>query len=220
MVAATPTPFGGWSVVTLVDMPEFLEVGKSTTLAFRIRQHGSEIRWDVSPTVSLPDPGAGFVARMFNRNRVHAEKGDTYGVYEATITPEAPGEIAITIDTDVHGWKVELLPMLVVAQDNHPPAFSEIERGRRLFAAKGCVTCHEKIDDPALAELTTIRVGPSLTGRTFPTDYLAMRIKNPAENRGTSINGTVMPQLELDVRDIEALVRYINHGTVADETEQ
>jgi hypothetical protein len=220
LIAATPTPFGGWAVVTFLDVPEYLEVGKATTLSFKIRQHGETVIWDRSPTVTVRDADAGFVSRMFKRDRVHADKGDTYGVYEATFTPRNPGEVTITIDTDLYGWEVRLLPMRVVDAANSPPALSPFERGRQLFAAKGCVTCHEKIDDPGIAELQTIKAGPYLTGRAFPMDYLVMKIKNPAENGGASVNGVVMPQLELGVAEIEALVRFINAGHATDETGQ
>ncbi len=221
LTAATPTAFGGWAVVTILDVPEYLEAGKPTTIAFKIRQHGRTVLWDRSPSVTMHAADAGFVSRIFKRHRVHAEKTSSHGVYEATITPNEAGEVTLTIDTDLFGWKVRLLPMRVVDAADPPPALSPFDRGRQLFAAKGCVTCHEKIDDPGLAELQTLKVGPYLTGRTFPTDYLVMKIKNPAENRaaGASLNGVVMPQLELGVAAIEALVSFINAGHETDETD-
>ena len=106
----------------------------------------------------------------------------------------------------------------MVDAEQSPQALSPLDRGRQLFAAKGSVTCHEKIDDPGLAELQTLKVGPYLTGRTFPTDYLVVKIKNPAENRGTPVNGVVMPQLELDMAEIEAVVSFINAGHATAET--
>ncbi len=218
LIAATPTPFGGWVVVTLLDVPEYLEAGKPTTIAFKIRQHGRTVLWDRSPSVTFRRDDVGLIRRIFQRDRVVATKGSKYGVYEATITPDEAGEITLTIDTDFQGWMLQLLPMRVVDAADPPPALSPFERGRQLFAAKGCVTCHEKIDDPGLAELQTLKFGPYLTGRTFPPDYLVMKIKNPAENRGAPVNGVVMPQLELGVADIEALVSFINGDHETDET--
>jgi mono/diheme cytochrome c family protein len=217
LTAATPAAFGGWAVVTLLEVPEYLEAGKPTTIAFKIRQHGQTLMFDRSPTVTMHAAGAGFVSRMFGRDRVHAETS-SHGVYEATITPDEAGEVTLTIDTDLYGWKVRLLPMRVVDAEDPPPALSPFERGRQLFAAKGCVTCHEKIDDPGLAELQTVKVGPYLTGRTFPADWLAMKLENPAENRGAPVNGVVMPQLQLDVAEIEALVSFINGDHATAET--
>jgi Cytochrome c len=219
LIGATPTAFGGWAVVTILNLPEYLEVGTPTTISFKIRQHGKTVLWDRSPTVTMRDAEAGFVSRMFKRDRVHAQKGDTFGVYEATITPDEAGEVTLTIDTDLYGWKARLLPMRVVDAEDPHPALSPFERGRQLFAAKGCVTCHEKIDDPGLAELETAKVGPFLTGRTFPMDYLVMKIENPAENRGSLVNGVVMPQLEVDEHDIAALVSFINAGHATDNTD-
>ena len=221
LTAATPTAFGGWAVVTILDVPEYLEAGKPTTIAFKIRQHGRTVLWDRSPSVTFRRDDVGLIRRIFQRNRVEATKGPRYGVYEATITPDDAGEVTLTIDTDLFGQKVQLLPMPVVNADHVPPALSPFNRGRQLFAAKGCVTCHEKVDDSGLAELQTLKVGPYLTGRTFPTDYLVMKIKNPAENRaaGASLNGVVMPQLDLGVADIEALVSFINAGHETDGTD-
>ncbi len=219
LIGATPTAFGGWAVVTLLDVPEYLEAGKPTTIAFKIRQHCRTLLFDRSPTVTMHAADAGFVSRMFKRDRVHAEKTSSHGVYEATITPDEVGEVTLTIDTDLFGWKVRLLPMHVVDAEQLPPALSPFERGRQLFAAKGCVTCHEKIDDHGLAELQTLKVGPYLTGRTFPTEYLVTKIKNPAENRGAPVNGVVMPQLEVDEHEIAALVQFINAAHATDNTD-
>ena len=220
LIAATPTMFGGWSVVTLLDVPEYLEVGKTTTISFKIRQHGQTIRFDRSPALTMHAADAGFLSRMFKRDRARAEKTASHGVYEATITPNTAGEVMLTIDTDLHGWKVPLLPMPVVEAGRTPPVLSPYERGRQLFVAKGCVGCHEKIDDPMLVGMVTVKAGPDLTGRNFPRDYLVMKIKNPAENRTGTYNGVVMPQLELDVEEIEALVSFINAGLETDETDR
>ena len=49
-LAATPEPFGGWATVTLLEVPEYLEVGTPTTLTFRIRTHGVDVIWDKEPS--------------------------------------------------------------------------------------------------------------------------------------------------------------------------
>ena len=43
LVAATPGEFGGWTVITVSDLPEYLEVGRPTSLTFTIRQHGQQL---------------------------------------------------------------------------------------------------------------------------------------------------------------------------------
>ena len=139
LIAATPESYGGWATVTLLEVPEYLEVGTPTTLSFKIRQHGQTVLWDREPTLILGD--AGLLSRIFKQNRVRAQKGEAWGVYEATITPETPGELAITIDTDLFGWRVDLLPFRVVARESGAVVLSDAERGRQLFVAKGCVSC-------------------------------------------------------------------------------
>jgi len=91
-----------------------------------------------------------------------------------------------------------------------PVALSDAERGRQLFVAKGCSTCHAKLQDDQNVELRFADFGPSLVGRTFSVDYLTTKIKNPAEGRSTVAGSMVIPQLELDGREVEALLRYVN----------
>lgn len=218
LIAATPTAFGGWAVVTLQEVPEYLEVGKPTTLSFKIRQHGETLVADRSPTVTLRKAD-GFLSRLFGRNRVTAVKGSEPGLYEATVTPSEVGDVSITIDTDFAGWKVELLPFRVVAAGEAPPPLSSHERGRQLFAAKGCVTCHMKFDEPEFADWRVVAVGPDLTGRSFPADWLAQKLADPAQFRGARTNGPVMPALTLDEREIAALVHFVNGGQMTTETD-
>jgi mono/diheme cytochrome c family protein len=214
LIAATPTAFGGWAVVTLRDVPEYFVVGKPTTLSFEIRQHGRHLLADRSPTVTLRKAGTGFLSNLMGRDPVAAVKRPEAGLYEATVTPSDTGDVLVTIDTDLARWKVQLLPFRVVAAGHTPQPLSSHERGRQLFAAKGCATCHAKRDDPALEEWRVIQVGPDLTDRSFPQQWLAQKLADPAEYRTAPINDSVMPDLPLDQREIDALVGYINRGQV------
>ena len=221
LIAATPTPaaFGGWAVVTLQDVPEYLEVGTPTTLSFKIRQHGETLLDDVSPSVILKQSDS-FLSRFFGRDRVTAVRGSEPGVYEATITPSEVGEVSVTIDTDLARWKTKLLPFRVVAAGETPLPMASHERGSQLFAAKGCATCHAKKDVAEFADWQIIRVGPDLMGRSFPADWLAQKIADPARYRGAMTNGApVMPTLTLDEREIAALVSFLNDGHVMTETD-
>jgi len=208
LVAATPASFGGWATVTLLDVPEYLEVGRPTTLSFKIRQHGQTVIWDREPSLVLPSDG--LLSRVFGRDQVRARKSEAWGVYEATITPETVGELPITIDLDLFGLQVALLPFRVVAPGAAPALLSDHERGRQLFVAKGCVSCHAKMDDDQNASFRYLDFGPSLVGRTFPEEYLTMKMQNPAEGRTASGAAVTMPKLELDTREIDRLVRYLN----------
>lgn len=209
LVAATPTAFGGWAVVTLQEVPEYLEVGEATTLSFKIRQHGRTLLDDRSPTVSMVDPDASFLSRLFKHRSVIATRGSEPGLYEAPITPSDTGAVQLIIDTDLFNWKAKLLPIRIVAAGDRLPRMGPRERGRHLFAAKGCVTCHAKHDEPAFADQNLVQVGPDLTGRTYPDEWLTTKIGDPAQAR-TITGDILMPQLELDASEIDALVRFIN----------
>jgi mono/diheme cytochrome c family protein len=220
LIAATPTPaaVGGWAVVTFQDVPEYLEVGTPTTLSFKIRQHGQTLLDDRSPSLALRN-GDGLLSRLFGRDRVAAENGSEPGLYEATITPSDTGDMHVTIDTDLFRWKTELLPFRVVATGETPPPLSAHERGSQLFAAKGCASCHAKKDVAEFADWQVVRVGPDLMGRSYPADWLAQKLADPAQFRGAQTNGMVMPTLALDEREIAALVSFINGGHVMTETD-
>ena len=219
LIAATPTAFGGWAVVTLEDVPEYLEVGKPTTLSFMIRQHGRTILYDRSPTVTVRQANGGFLSGLIKRRRVAAVQGPRAGVYQATITPSDPGEVSVTIDTDLFRWKVELLPFRVVAADDPPPPLSPHGRGLQLFAAKGCATCHAK-QTPELVGWQLIQVGPDLTNRSYPADWLAQKLADPARYRAATTYDIAMPNLALDKAEIDALVAFINRDQVTTEDAQ
>jgi hypothetical protein len=68
LIAATPESYGGWATVTLLEVPEYLEVGTPTTLSFTIRQHGKTVMWDREPSLILPADG--WFDRLIKGNRV------------------------------------------------------------------------------------------------------------------------------------------------------
>jgi hypothetical protein len=56
-----------------------------------------------------------------------------------------------------------------------------------------------------------VAVGPTLTGRRYPVDYLTKFLTNPAATRGYApdqLGG--MPNLELRPHEITSLVAFIN----------
>ncbi len=218
LIAATPTAFGGWAVVTLLDVPEYLVAGEETTIAFKIRQHGRQLLDDRQPTVALRDGEEGFLSKLFRLRTVRATPGADPTIYQASITPTDTGEVTLHIDTDLFRWKVKLLPMRVIAAGHQPAGLSPPDRGQQLFAAKGCATCHTKYDDPAFADYRVVQAGPGLGERTFPAGWLAQKLANPALSRSGSANGNIMPTLELDEEEIAALVSYINGGRTTVET--
>ena len=208
LLPATPRPFGGWTVITVRDLPEHLEIGTPTKLEFDIRQHGRELMNDRSPTVTLKKAGSGLLSK---KQRFSASRAQEPGRYVATITPEDGGMVEIRIDADWYGSDVTLMPMRVVARGEEPASLAAHDRGRQLFVAAGCVTCHAKLDDPELGDRKAIPVGPALTGRQFPVEWLAQKIADPARLRVGTGQESVMPNLGLGEREIAALVSYVNY---------
>ena len=207
LIAATPTPFGGWAVITVEQLPEYLEAGRPVSLAFTVRQHGQTPMDDLEPTVTLRQKGE---RRLRGPRGVTAVRGRGPGRYEATLTPGDTGDVLITIDANWHSASTALLPIRVVPAGRVPEALASEERGRRLFVAKGCVSCHAKRDDRTLAGRDDANIGPDLTGRAFPADWLAAKLADPARNRVRSNEYAVMPNLGLAEPEIAALSRYIN----------
>ncbi len=206
-VPVTPAAFGGWTVITVQDLPEYLQVGQSTNLEFTIRQHGRTPMNDRSPTVTLKRAGAGWLSRG---QRFPAVRGQEPGRYVAVVTPEDTGAVEITIDADWYSSHVTLLPLRVVARGQTPASLAAAEQGRDLFVAKGCVTCHVKSDDPQLGGRQVVAVGPNLTGRQLPADWLAQKLADPARFRVGTGQEAVMPTLGLAEAEIAALVSYVN----------
>jgi cytochrome c2 len=84
--------------------------------------------------------------------------------------------------------------------------FGEAERGRRMFAAAGCVTCHTHREVPVEGQVKSL--GPDLTNRTYSADYLAKFLANPSIKPPT--NGKRMPNPGLRQKDITPLIAFIN----------
>lgn len=81
---------------------------------------------------------------------------------------------------------------------------TRVEHGRALFQAKGCVACHSH------AAVTETGfgggIGPDLTELSFNPDYLSRWLADPKSIRPN----TIMPDLDLDGSEIEALIAFIN----------
>jgi mono/diheme cytochrome c family protein len=192
-------------------MPDQLVVGQPTTLAFSVLQHGTTPMAGLEPTVTLRRSDAGWLG---GRQRFAATPGAARGSYVATVTPEEVGEWTITIDAEWHEARITLLPVRAVATATTSAA-SDSDQGRRLFVAKGCVTCHAKRDDTDVQERHQGPIGPDLTGRAFAPDWLATKLADPARNRARTNEWVVMPDLDLGESEIAALVAYVNGGRVA-----
>ena len=84
---------------------------------------------------------------------------------------------------------------------------SQVELGRQLFIAKGCITCHINSKAARQSEYWTIEMGATnLSNFSAHPDVLRMRLKDPTLVK----SDTKMPNLNLSESEIEALVAFIN----------
>jgi hypothetical protein len=205
--APAPAPLGGWAVITVEDVPEYFEAGRPVSLAFTIRQHGESPMNNLEPTVTLRQKGE---RRVWSRRSVKAVRAAEPGRYQATLTPQDTGDVVISIDANWHTAETTLLPIRVVAAGTTVAALPSADRGRQLFVAKGCVSCHTKRDDRLMVGRNDANIGPDLTGRAFAPEWLAVKLADPARNRVRTNDYVLMPTLGLDDREVAVLVQYLN----------
>lgn len=215
LVASTAAfmSMGGWAVVTVMKIPDAWIAGKPLQLTWIVRQHGITQLEGLRPVLE---------ARAGSRRVTGTTwpvEGDGKKGYRGAITFPEPGQSQVTIYSGFGRSRGVLLPLRVVDSvttvrgnvEDHLKKIgiqplSEPERGRRMFAAMGCVTCHTHRDVPITGDLSDF--GPDLTSRRFPADYLARFLTNPAIKPST--NGKRMPNLGLKDKDIAPLIAFIN----------
>lgn len=197
--------FGGWAVVTVDTPPDYLVVGKPTEITFAVRQHAVTPRNDLTPSIEVRSGSKTITGMTWSLRRD--------GLYRSRFTIPSTGEWDITIRS---GWMAsygKLLPIQAIDSGARAVAFNQPEHGRRLFAAKGCVTCHVHGDVPVDGQLQSF--GPQLTERRFPAEYLARFLANPSIKPPT--NGrNQMPNPQLNQLEIASIIAFINgEGRVA-----
>jgi len=84
---------------------------------------------------------------------------------------------------------------------------SQVELGRQLFIAKGCVTCHinTKISKNMTGSIT-LDIGTNLSNFSASPEALRLRLQDPSAVK----SDTQMPNLDLAESEIEALIAFIN----------
>jgi hypothetical protein len=86
-------------------------------------------------------------------------------------------------------------------------SISQVELGRQLFLAKGCITCHVNTKATGNSEYWTIDVGATnLSNFSASPEILFIRLKDPAAAK----SDTQMPNLGLKETEINALIAFIN----------
>ena len=183
---------GGWAVITVEALPDYVVAGKPVVLGFSVRQHGktllSGLKAKVEATAGRLEASAAVTP------------GQRAGYYTATVTLPQAGEWTITIHSGFHNSRVALLPLQAIDPGvGSPLPLPETERGRRLFVAKGCVTCHQNGG-----------AGQNLAGRRYPADYLKQFLADPAAAAAARKGTSRMPNLNLEPQEIAALVAFIN----------
>ena len=209
LVPALAFTFGGWAVVTVDDLPDYVVAGKPMDVGFVVRQHGVSPLSGISPRVTMKSNDAQVTATA----RPVGEKGH----YIATLTVPSAGEYKTRIESGFMSSEINLLPLKVIAAGAQPPRpLADADRGHRLFFAKGCVTCHVRGSEGT----DGIKAGPDLTGRRYPAEYVATFLADPEKSPLSKSNTTSMrmPKLDLKDREIASLVAFINsEGPVVGE---
>jgi hypothetical protein len=126
---------GGWVVITVTNVPDHVVVGEPFTLTYAVRQHGMHLLGGLTGRIEAR-AGATVV-------RAAAVRASAPGHYSATLLFPRTGDWTIEIFSGFSGpLSGSRITWQVIEPDRPAPAVSEPERGRRLFVAKGCVTCH------------------------------------------------------------------------------
>ena len=191
--------WGGWAVVTVENAPDHFVVGKPATFDFVVRQHGVEALVDLKPTVEARSGSRRVEGRAWETPRA--------GVYRASLTIPESGDWSVTIGSGFGNSKGRLVATPAIAANATLPARTDAERGRQLFAAAGCVTCHTHSAvniDPLLRN-----AAPDLSNKRFAPDYLAKFLADPSI-KPKSPDTMEMPNLKLRQADIAYLVAFIN----------
>ena len=192
---------GGWAIITVDDLPSTLSVGQPTRIAFTVRQHGMTPLDRLTPTLVATSDVRGSAA--INASAVPT---GTPGHYAATLVVPRSGDWTVTINSGFNSSRVTLYPIPATATPATMPRAEPSDVGRRLFVAKGCVTCH--VHD-GVSGNNSINVGPDLTPKRYQADYLTKLLADPsiARTAGTQAR---MPNLGLKTPEIAALVAFIN----------
>jgi hypothetical protein len=182
---------GGWSIITVHDVPDYAVAGKPITLTFSVRQHGNNLLEGLQPIVRATMPQG-------LATKVTAMPAKAKGVYTAALTLREPGDWSIRIDGSFNPEdktraynSVTLLPLKVVRSEKEAPVVSKIARGEHLFVAKGCVGCHNAESDRDLSK------------RKLAAEYLKTFLADPG------IKTTDMPNLNLKQDEIASLAAFL-----------
>jgi len=194
---------GGWAVITVSSVPDAIMVGRPMPLEFTVRQHGMTPLGGLHPTVEAV-LGEGTVTFA-------AKPATGTGTYRATMTLPRAGQWVLTIKSGFgQGSQLTLMPISAVARSaSASPPLSAADRGKQLFVAKGCVTCHQNTLGTANQSLG---IGPLLIPQKYQPEFLARILEDPVGTLPARRDAVVgaMPDLDLQPTEIASLVAFIN----------
>src|SRR5207249_11862376 len=120
---------GGWAVVTVRDLPEYLVAGQQYTIEFQVRQHGRTLLSGLRPELVVTSGSARGVV-------IPAAARSAPGTYAVTFTAPASGPATLTIRSGFGNNQLTLYPLAVVAGGGSKPALSVADRGQMLFRSE------------------------------------------------------------------------------------
>jgi mono/diheme cytochrome c family protein len=189
---------GGWAVITVEDLPQHLVAGKPVELTFLVRQHGMTLMSGLRPTVFAKSGKAEVQASAIS--------GKKLGSYSSTLVVPTTGDWTITIASGFLNNNVTLAPLAAIGASAAPRVIAAADRGRQLFIAKGCTTCHVH---GAVEGSGKVKTGPELTPKRYQAEYLAKLLDDPSIAKTPGQMNT-MPKLELKPTEVTALAAFIN----------
>lgn len=190
---------GGWALVTIKNPPDYLLVGQRADLTFEIRGHGRALMGGIQTGVEARNGTTRVTGRAWET--------PTKGVYRASIDIPSAGDWRVTIGTNFGKSLAETLPWRAVAPGERVAPLNDAERGRQMFASRGCVTCH--VHSAVAVEGQMSSIGPDLSTPRFAAQYLARFLANPAIKPKSS-DRPEMPNLNLEQKEIAALVAFLS----------
>ena len=197
VLSGTLLQAGGWAVITLQNVPEYLIVDAPATLVYTVRQHGH------TPMNGLPGriearQGATFVRALANRLPPD-------GTYAATITLPAAGRwtLGVVSGSGLLGDRL-IIDVPAIARNSQPPVHTGVERGRVLFEGKGCVICHAHNDFSGTRSVNLL----SLSKKAYTSGAVRTLLSGILARPADSSFGT-MPDLGLTGDEIDALAAFL-----------
>ena len=199
---------GGWAVITIANPPDDLQAGATYRLEYVVRQHGRDPLGGLQGSVQVQAPGASGLS-------VTSSPGTRKGSYVATLKVPDADQMSLKVSSGFSGggWGDLTVPSIpIVRSGKARPAITLEERGRRLFVAKGCGTCHVNGEVPEFAQANRVMdgVAPELTGRRLEAAYVRQRLTNPSSLPQIGSGPVRMPNLELASGEVDALVAMLS----------